>query len=393
MEQCKVYLDQGEEKRIIDGHPWIYNNEVARIEGDIKSGDVVSVFTASGTFIGQGFLNTASKIMVRMLTNTALEVDVDFFRSRLYCAQKARLDSGYSGSFRAFFAEADGIPGLVVDKYEDYLSVQFLTLGVDKRKAMFVDLLKEIYHPLGIYERSDVPIRAKEGLEPVKGLLYGVLPQEVIIREGNASFIVDIANGQKTGAFLDQSRNHLAIVPFAQGRKVLDCFSHDGNFAIQAGLAKAAHTTAIDISSEAIERIHQNAKLNNVQIEAIRAEVFTFLSESLQAGNRYDMIILDPPAFTKTANKVDQAMKGYLQINHVAMKLLQDDGILVSASCSQHIGIEMFIGMLKEAAAKASKKVQLVDFRIQSGDHPQLLGADETAYLKFAICRVYDNQG
>ncbi|MBN2696271.1 MAG: class I SAM-dependent rRNA methyltransferase [Bacilli bacterium] len=388
MAECRIYLDKDEELRILRGHKWIYNNEIKRIEGKILSGDIVKVYTYDGQFVGQGFLNTASKIMVRMLSRQELPIDESFFQRKILSAFEARIASGFTDSFRAFFGEADGIPGLIIDKYGDYLSVQFLTLGVDQRKKMFVDLMVEIFKPKGIYERSDVTVREKEGLSEIKGLLYGEVPDSVVITEGNARFNVNIKEGQKTGTFLDQSQNHQAIARYATGKAVLDCFAHNGNFAIQSLLAGAKQAKAVDISATAVEAIVANAKLNAVEVEAIQADVFDYLHQESDRKSQYDMIILDPPAFTKTQAKLENALKGYQDINYHAIKLLTEGGILVSASCSHYVGLELFLEMLTEASAKAGKSVQLLELRMQSGDHPSLLGSTETLYLKFVICRV-----
>ncbi len=390
MNECKIYLNKTEEDRIRLGHAWVFNNEVNRIEGQIKSGDIVSVFTHNAEFLGQGFLNTHSKIFVRLLSRNEIEIDEEFFRSKLIKANEKRIETGFNKTYRAFFAEADGIPGLIVDKYDDYLSVQILSLGVEIRKDMFIKLLVEIFCPKGIYERSDVSQRVKEGLELTQGILYGEVPDKIFIKEGDLQFAIDIKTGQKTGAFLDQSANHLAIIPYAKNKIVLDCFSHIGNFALQAKHAGAKKVIAVDISKEACDRIGENARINKLDIDVVEADVFKYLREAQTLGDKFDMIILDPPAFTKTRTKLAQAIKGYKEINLQAMKLLSDGGFLVSASCSHYLSLENFLEVLTEAASDAKKQVQLCELKVQASDHPALLGSEETMYLKFLILRVND---
>lgn len=389
MNRLQIYLNPHEEERIEAGHPWIYNNEVNRMVGKIESGEIAEVYTFDGRFLGQGFLNSASKIFVRMISDTRDEIDTEFFRKRIQVANQMRLDSGKKDTYRLFFAEADGIPGFIVDKYNDYLSIQILILGIEKRKASFVQILVDLFHPKGIYERSDVAIREKEGLPLEKGLLYGDVPDEVVITEGECQFIVDLKNGQKTGTFLDQTANHLAIIPFARNQKVLDCFSHIGNFAIQAKHAGASVVEAVDLSKDACDSIRKNALLNQLEIDIIQIDVFRFLRQKVAEGNRYGLIILDPPAFTKSKTKVDQAYKGYKEINLQALHLLEEGGYLVSASCSQHFSLDLFLSMIQDAAKDAKKRVQLLQLNIQGTDHPTLIGSEETLYLKFVILRVF----
>ncbi len=389
MNECKVYLNKGEDERIRRGHVWVYSNEVNRITGPIESGNLSDVYTFSGDYLGQGFLNTASKIFVRILSRNPDDViDNVFFRKRLEAAKAHREDAGLTDTYRACFGEADGIPGLIVDKYSDYLSVQFLTLGTDKRKADFVQLLNDIYNPKGIYERSDVKAREKEGLEQIKNLLLGVVPDRVMIKEGNIKLYVDIKNGQKTGTYLDQRNNHLSIIPFVKDKSVLDCFSHDGNFALQAKLAGACRATAVDISQDACQRISDNAKLNNLDIDIVKSDVFEYLRMANRQKAKYDVIILDPPAFAKKKSDVEQASKGYKEINMQAMDLLNDGGYLVTSSCSHYLELNHFLDILAEAAADRKKNVQMVKLSLQNSDHPVLLGSDETMYLKFLILRI-----
>ncbi|MGD9909304.1 MAG: class I SAM-dependent rRNA methyltransferase [Candidatus Izemoplasmatales bacterium] len=385
----KIILKKNEEDRLLMGHSWVYNNEVFKIEGEIRSGDIVSVFSSKGEFLGKGFLNTYSKIFVRLITRENIEVDEALFFKLLNEANERRLELGFSSHYRAFFGEADFIPGLIVDKYGDYLSIQVLSLGVEERKEMFVRLLTQIFCPLGIYERSDVSVRVKEGLSEFKGVLYGTVPDEITVVEQGLKIQIDIKNGQKTGAFLDQSENHFLVKKYAKGKVVLDSFSHIGQFALHAKMAGASHVEAVDLSSAACERIKANAKLNNLDIDVINANVFDYLRNQFAEGKKYDVVILDPPAFTKNKDKLENAYRGYKEINIQAMKLIEKGGILITASCSQHLTPALFFSMLEESAKDAHKTVQMIDFRIQSPDHPTLLGSEESLYLKLAVLRIF----
>jgi len=389
MNSGKIRLNPGEEKRLLKGEPWVYNNEVNQLLGPIQSGEIVSVYSYEGQYIGQGFLNTKSKIFVRLLSRKEEPIDQSFFAEKLNFANRLRIEAGYEDAYRAFFAEADGIPGLIVDKYGDYLAVSFLSLGIDRLKDEIVVLLDQLFHPKGIYERSDSPIREKEGLLQIHGLLMGTVPDWVKTREGDCQFLVDIKSGQKTGTYLDQSKNHLAIIPYCKDKRVLDCFSHAGHFAIQAKCAGARAVTAVDISHDACDLIRRNQQLNNVSFPIVEADVFDFLEAEIDKGNRVDLVILDPPAFTKTKTKLPQAIKGYKQINRQAMRLLEDGGYLVSASCSQHLSLNDFLDLIRDAASDIGKQVQLVDLRIQGQDHPVLLSSETSLYLKFLILRVF----
>lgn len=393
MNQAKIILNKNEELRILEGHAWVYNNEVKSIEGTFESGDIVDVYSSNRQFLGQGFINSASKIFVRLITRQTFEITKDYFRDAIRSALNRRLETGYLDHFRALFGEADFVPGLIVDKYGEYLSIQVLSYGIEKRKQMFVDILVEIFHPLGIYERSDVPVREKEGLPLFKGCIYGHVPPHVRIKELDIEFDIDIQNGQKTGAFLDQYHNHLLIREYARGKKVLDCFSHIGQFALHAKKANALEVEAVDISSTACEQIRHNANLNQLEISVTQANVFELLRNYVALQRKFDIIILDPPAFTKTLSKLDQAYKGYKEINLQAMKLLEDGGILISASCSHYMNPSLFFEMLIDAKKDANKIIQMVDFRIQSSDHPTLLGSEETLYLKLAVLRVFSFEG
>jgi 23S rRNA (cytosine1962-C5)-methyltransferase len=391
MDHCRITLKPKEEIRIVQGHPWVYNNEIARMEGDIRSGDLADVFAANGTYVGRGFLNTASKIFVRILTRKDVEPDEAFFRALIHQANEARRDLGYENSYRAFFAEADGIPGFIVDKYGDYLVIQILSLGIDRRKEMFLRLLVEEFHPLGIYERSDVSVRIKEGLDEFKGIVYGNVPNFVIIQENELSMAVDIENGQKTGTFLDQQGNHAAIRPYVADKSVLDCFSHTGGFGLHAAKYGARKVTCVDISALAVEQIGANARLNGLMnVETVKTDVFALLREYQKENRVFDVVVLDPPAFTKNLENLDKAYAGYKEINLQAMKIVQNGGYLITCSCSHYMTPELFLAMLLEAANDSDRIVQMVEFRTQGKDHPTLLGSEESLYLKCVILRIDD---
>lgn len=384
----KVFLNKNEEKRLLRGHPWVFNNEVNRFEGEIKAGCICDVYSFDSRFIGRGFFNSNSKIMVRLLSRTQEEIDENFFRNLITKAWAYRKSLGLTNSCRVIFSEADKIPGLIVDKYGEYLSIQILSLGIELRKEMIVKLLIEIINPLGIYERSDVSVRKKEGLEEFKGIIYGDFNPLVEIEENGIKMYVDLENGQKTGYFLDQKFNRKNLENYCKDRIVLDCFSHTGGFALHASKYKAKEVVAVDISQKAVEDIRRNATLNNFDnIEAVQFDVFDFLRQE-ENKNRFDCIVLDPPAFTKNKETVEKAYRGYKDINLQALKIIKENGFLLTFSCSQHMTPALFLQMLEDASVDSKRQVQLVDFRIQSPDHPTLLGSDESLYLKCAILHV-----
>jgi len=390
MESCKIYLKPKEEIRIIQGHPWVYNNEIDRIDGPIKSGDIAYVYSNKKQFIGKGFLNTSSKIFVRILSRDESEIiDEIFFTEIIKKANQSRLDLGYKNSYRVLFGEADGIPGFIVDKYQDYLSIQILSLGIDMRKEMFIRILTSIFNPKGIYERSDVPVRKKEGLELFKGVIYGNVPDIITIKENDLTMEIDLINGQKTGSFLDQQDNHNAIKPYVKGKSVLDCFSHIGGFGLHAAHHGASEVTCLDISEHAVSQIEKNAKLNNLNhVKAIKYDVFDALRDYQKNDQKFDVIILDPPAFAKKADDLKKAYQGYKDINLQALKIINPNGYLMSCSCSHYMSPSLFLEMLMDASNDAKRITQMVEFRIQGKDHPALLGSDESLYLKCVILRV-----
>ncbi len=384
----KVILNKNEEINILNGYPWVFNNEVNNFLGNIENGSVCSVYTIDNRFVAYGFLNTSSKIMVRILSLDENEViDKEFFRKRIKYALEHRRNLGWSAT-RLIFSEADFLPGLVVDKYGDYLSVQFMSLGMDKIKKDIVDILVEETKCKGIYERSDMPVREKEGLEQTKGFLYGKFDPRVEVEEDGIRFIVDIENGQKTGYFLDQKLNRDILRLYAKDQVVLDAFSNVGGFALHACKYGAKHVDACDISQRACDEIMINAKMNNFnQLEAKCVDVFDYLhSEGIK--DKYSVIILDPPAFSKNKESLKKAYRGYKEINMQAMKIIKSGGYLLTFSCSQHMTPDLFLEMIKEASLDAKRKIQFLDFRIQAPDHPALLNSDEQLYLKCVILRV-----
>lgn len=384
----KVILNRNEEENILNGYPWVFNNEVNNFEGTIENGKVCSVYTFDHQFVAYGFLNTSSKIMVRILSLDENDViDKAFFKTRIEYALEHRKTLGWEAT-RLVFSEADFLPGLVVDKYGDYLSVQFMSLGMDMIKQDIVDILVELTGCKGIYERSDMPVREKEGLEQKKGFLYGSFNPRVEIVEDGIHMIVDMENGQKTGYFLDQKLNRDILRLYAKDKYVLDAFSNVGGFALHACKYGASHVDACDISQRACDEILNNAKLNGYhQLEAKCVDVFDFLHDNANV-NKYDLIVLDPPAFSKSKESLKKAYRGYKDINMQAMKIIKSGGYLLTFSCSQHMTPDLFMQMVSEAANDAKRTVQFLDFRIQSPDHPALLQAGEQLYLKCLILRV-----
>ena len=387
----EVYLNKNEEKEKLEGFPWIFNNEVNHFNGNIVNGEVVKVLSFEGKFICYGFINTISKIMIRILSLDENEViNEDFFRNRIKYAISHRTNLNFmdSNCYRLIFAEADNLPGLIVDKYADYLSVQFLCLGMDKIKDMLVKILVEETYCKGIYERGDVEVRHKEGLEIKKGFLYNEFNPRIEVLENGIKFIVDVENGQKTGYFLDQKLNRDNVKYYSKDKVVLDCFSNVGGFALNACKNGAKMVDALDISKKACEDIEYNAKLNDFKnINVICDDTFNYLRKE-EIKNKYDTIILDPPAFTKNKDSVKKAYKGYKEINLQALKILKSGGYLLTFSCSQHMTPDLFFEMINDAVKDSKRKVQLIDFKIQSPDHPTLLNSTEQLYLKCVILRV-----
>lgn len=383
-----VILKKNEEKKILSGFPWVYANEVYKIEGKDSQGSVAEVRANDGRFVGYGFINHQSKLIVRMLTLKSEQVDAEFFKNRIVTANNYRVELGYSDNYRVVFGESDYLPGLIVDKYGEALSVQFLCLGMEVRKQLIVDILVEIFKPKTIYERSDVSIRKKEGLEERKGLLYGEDKTVVEIVENDIRMLVDLENGQKTGYFLDQKENRDNLKWYVKDKKVLDCFCNEGGFALNAKKHGASEVVAVDISQKAIDLVEQNAKLNGLDIKCVTADVFEYLRQCRENGENFDVIVLDPPAFTKTVDTVKEGYRGYKDINKKALKLVKNGGYLITCSCSQHLTLNLFMQMVKESVAESGVKAKLVELRMQGKDHAVTIGYDESLYLKVAVIKI-----
>ena len=359
--------------------------------GPFENGDIVDVADFRGKFIGRGFYNPQSQISLRVLTRNDEPCDRDFFARRIQDAWDYRKLLCDPMSCRLIYSESDFLPGLVVDKFADILVLQSLSLGIERIKDMLCDLLMEIVQPEGIWERSDVPVRRLEGLEQTTGLLRGAVPDEVDMVENGIHFIVDVKHGQKTGFFLDQKQNRAALRPLCRDARVLDCFCHNGSFALHAAKYGAKSVLGVDISEEALAVARRNAAINgfdNVTFEAHNC--FDLLRELTDAGERFDLVILDPPAFTKNKAAVPSALRGYKEINLRGLKLVRPGGFLVTCSCSQHVLPEMFQDVINQAARDAKKRVRLVEFRTQGYDHPILPQSVETKYLKTMILQVIE---
>ncbi len=383
----KVYLKKGEERRIVAGHSWVYANEVAKIEGKDKNGALAEVFSHDGRFIGKGYVNHASKILIRIFIRGDMADDAAFYEAALLKADDYRRKLGYKNCYRMVFGEADNLPALIVDKYGDYLAVQCLSLGIDMRKALIVGILVKLFSPKGIYERSDVAVRKKEGLPEIKQVLYGEVPDYCEIEENGLKMLVDIKNGQKTGYFLDQKENRFAVRKYAKGN-VLDCFCNSGGFSLNAATV-ADSVTACDISELALKNVQDNAKINGIKnIETLCGDVFEVLRNFRREKRQFDTVILDPPAFCKSASEVKDAYRGYKDINLTAMKIVKSGGFLVTCSCSHYMTTALFEKMLIEAARESGRVVRYVEIKTQAPDHPALLSAEETQYLKFFVLQV-----
>lgn len=385
------------------GGAWIYDNEIAEITGDAEDGGLVNVLDFDGYPMGVGFLNRRSKITVRMLSRKAdTTVDEAFLRGRVQAAWDYRKVVGETDSCRVIFGEADFLPGLVVDKFSDVLVVESLALGIDRLKRTILRLLCEVMekdgvHIRGIYERSDAKVRRREGMEPFKGFLSEPFETKVPITENGVKYLVDVAEGQKTGFFLDQKYNRLAVQNLCrriQPDKVLDCFTHTGSFALNAGLAGSKDVLGVDASRLAVDQASENAALNGIQdrVHFECADVFDLLPKLEQDGQKFDVVILDPPAFTKSRNSIKNAVKGYREINLRGMKLVKDGGYLATCSCSHFMDPELFTKTIREAAGNVHKRLRQVEYRTQASDHPILWAADESYYLKFYIFQVCDEK-
>lgn len=388
----KLYLRKKIAPRIANGHPWIYGNEVDRIDGEVNGGDIVEVFYGDGKLAGRGYINPKSQIMVRLLTRKSEPVDAAFFHRRILEAWEYRKKIGYTENCRLVFGEADQLPALIIDKFNDYFVIQTLSLGMDRWKEAIVASLVNIFSPKGIYERNDVPVRELEGLPQQKGFLSSPFDTRVLIHENGLKFMVDVENGQKTGYFLDQQDNRRAIQHIVKNAEVLGVFTYTGTFEIHAAHYGAKSVLGLDISETAVTQANQNAALNGLddicRFEAVNA--FDVLKQWGKEGRQYDVVMLDPPAFTKSRSNIDKALTGYKEINLRGMKLVRNGGFLVSSSCTNLVSPEQFLQTIEQAAKDARKKIRQVTFRAQASDHPIIWGMENTNYLKFLIVEVTD---
>ena len=400
MSEAIVTLKKGEGRMLKSGGLWIFDNEIASILGSFEDGDIVAVHDFDGYGLGKGFINRNSKIRVRMMTrNRHQEIDEAFLKMRVQEAWDYRKKVSDTGSCRVIFGEADFLPGLVVDKFSDVLVVQSLALGIDRLKDQIVELLKEVLAAdgikiRGVYERSDAKVRRQEGMELYKGFIGEAFDTNVEIEENGVRYMADVKDGQKTGFFLDQKYNRKAIQHLCKDAKVLDCFTHTGSFALNAGYGGAKEVTGGDASELAVEQATLNSKLNGMEdrVKFICRDVFELLPELEEKGEKFDVVILDPPAFTKSRNSVKNAVKGYREINLRAMKLVRDGGFLATCSCSHFMTYELFTQTIHQAARNVHKRLRQVEYRTQAPDHPILWAAEESYYLKFYVFQVVDEK-
>ncbi|HTL07448.1 MAG TPA: class I SAM-dependent rRNA methyltransferase [Chitinophagaceae bacterium] len=387
----KVTLNKKISRRVEDGHPWIFANEVNNIDGPVEGGDTVEVFTHDKKFLGRGYINPKSQIMVRLLTRDRNEaIDEEFFYRRLLQAWQYKSNLGYRENCRLIFGEADFIPALIIDKFNDYFVLQTLALGIDMWKPAIVKALERIFQPRGIYERNDVPVRQLEGLPQHKGFLSAPFDTNILIHENGLKFMVDIENGQKTGYFLDQQDNRRALQRIVKDADVLGAFTYTGTFEIHAASYGAKSVYGIDISASAVEQANKNAALNglasNCRFEALNA--FDVLKQWVKEGRQWDVVMLDPPAFAKSRENIEKAITGYKEINLRGMKLIKPGGFLVTSSCTNLVQPDLFLDIIQMAAKDAKRKLRQVVYQPQSADHPIIWGMENTHYLKFLIVQV-----
>lgn len=401
MESAVVRIKKGEGRSLKAGGMWIYDNEIDTIKGDFTNGDMVFVEDFDGYPLGHGFINTNSRLTVRIMSRKKDAVINDaFIEMRVRAAWEYRKTTTDTSSCRIIFGEADFLPGIVIDKFADVLVVESLALGIDRFKTMILDQVKKVLaedgiHIRGVYERSDAKVRLQEGMERFKGFIGDPFDTKVEIVENNVHYMVDVKDGQKTGFFLDQKYNRLAIQRLCPGKRVLDCFTHTGSFALNAGLAGASSVLGVDASELGVAQAEENAALNGLSdtVHFRCADVFELLPELERQGEKFDVVILDPPAFTKSRSSVKNAVKGYREINLRGMKLVTDGGYLATCSCSHFMTPELFEKTIREAASNVHKRLRQVEYRTQAPDHPILWSADETSYyLKFFIFQVCDEK-
>jgi 23S rRNA (cytosine1962-C5)-methyltransferase len=389
----KVILKKKIAPRIANGHPWIYNNEVEKVtEPTPEPGAIVDVYYHDDKFCGRGYINPKSQILVRLLTRKKETIDEQFFYNRILQAWQYRQKTGYTENCRLVFGEADEMPALIIDKFNDYFVIQTLSLGMDQWKTAIVAALNRIFTPKGIYERNDVPVRELEGLQQQKGFLSEPFDTKILITENGLQFYVDVENGQKTGYFLDQQDNRRAIQHIVKGADVLGVFTYTGTFEIHAAHYGAKSVLGLDISDNAVAQANHNAALNGLdkicRFEAVNA--FDVLKQWVKDGRQYDVVMLDPPAFTKSRENIEKALTGYKEINLRGMKLVKNGGFLVTSSCTNLVHPELFLQTIDAAAKDARKRIRQVTFQAQASDHPIIWGMDNTNYLKFLIVEVCD---
>ena len=387
----KVYLKRKISRRIADGHPWIFNNEVEKIEGEVDGGETVDVFTHDNKFVGRGYINPKSQILVRLLTRQKGEkINEAFFLTRIEECWKFRKTLGYTENCRLVFGEADSMSQLIIDKFNDHFVLQTLALGIDKWKPAIVDAIKKVFTPKGIYERNDVPVRELEGLSQQKGFLSEPFKTDIIIRENGLNFHVDLENGQKTGYFLDQQDNRRSIRNIVRGADVLGAFTYTGTFEIHAAHFGAKSVLGLDISENAVQQATRNAELNGLEkiCHFETANAFDKLKQWSNEKRQYDVVMLDPPAFTKSREMIQKAIAGYKEINLRGMKLIKPGGFLVTSSCTSLVKADLFLQIIEMAAKDARRKLRQVVFQSQSADHPVIWGMENTQYLKFLIVQV-----
>lgn len=388
---AKFFLRKKIGDRVMNGHPWIFATELGDSEGSYEPGDIVDVHSSNGSFVGKGYINPASQIRIRLLTRDKQEqIDEQFFHRRIAEAWAYRQQIGYVENCRLIFGEADNLPALIIDKFNDYVVIQTLALGIERWKPAIVAALQDILQPKGIYERNDVPVRELEGLPQIKGFLSDPFDTQIILNENGLKFHVDIENGQKTGYFLDQQDNRRAIQHICQGADVLEAFCYTGTFSLHAAHYGAKKVLGLDISEYAVETARKNALLNGYEdickFEAVNA--FDVLKNWGKEGRKYDVVMLDPPAFTKSRANIDKAVTGYKEINLRGMKLTKPGGFLVTASCTNLVTPEMFLKTIEAAAKDAKRKIRQVTWQTQASDHPILWHVPNTQYLKFLIVQV-----
>jgi 23S rRNA (cytosine1962-C5)-methyltransferase len=388
----KVYLRKKIAPRIANGHPWVYGNEVDRVAGNPVPGEIVEVRFADGKLAGVGYFNPQSQILVRLLSRKVEEINDAFFFQRIQQAWQYRQKTGYTENCRLVFGEADQLPALIIDKFNDYFVIQTLALGIDIWKPAIIKALETIFKPKGIYERNDVPVRTLEGLEQQKGFLSAPFDTNITINENGLKFYVDIENGQKTGYFLDQQDNRRAIQHIVKGAEVMGAFTYTGTFEIHAAHYGAKSVLGIDISEQAVAQANKNAALNGLEkiVEFKAMNAFDVLKDWGKEGPLYDVVMLDPPAFTKSRENIQKAVTGYKEINLRGMKLIRNGGFLVTSSCTNLVNPELFLHTINAAAKDARKRIKQVTFQAQASDHPIIWGMENTNYLKFLIVEVTD---